>query len=186
MHLDIKYLPQMPDETARRGLYVGIDRATRRVFVRIYPDMEITSAVDFLHRQHEAAPMRIDKLLTDNGACFTDRFQRRSRTLSGRHHFDVRSRTLGIKHRLCQPQHPQTNGLVERFNGRISEPIVQTRFRAAAELQQSRHHYYATVYSPSIPQLAFKHRAPLDAMKAFQQSPDLFKKRLKDVPALDP
>ena len=54
VHVDIKYLPQMPDETARRYLYVGIDRATRWVFVRIYADMETTSAVDFVNRLHEA------------------------------------------------------------------------------------------------------------------------------------
>jgi hypothetical protein len=29
LHIDIKYLPQMPDETARRYLFVAIDRATR-------------------------------------------------------------------------------------------------------------------------------------------------------------
>jgi hypothetical protein len=29
IHIDIKYLPQMPDETARRYLFVAIDRATR-------------------------------------------------------------------------------------------------------------------------------------------------------------
>lgn len=185
VHVDIKYLPQMPDETARRYLYVGIDRATRWVFVRIYPDMEITSAVVFLDRLHEVAPMRIDKLLTDNGACFTDRFQCRSRTPSGRHHFDVRCRALGIEHRLCPPQHPQTNGLVERFNGRIAELIAQTRFRSAAELQQTLHHY-ATGYNTRIPQRALDHRTPLDAMKAWRlKSPDLFKKRPKDVPGLD-
>ena len=45
--------------------------------------------------------MCIDKLLTDNGACFTDRFQLRSRTPSGKHHFDVRCRALGIERWLC-------------------------------------------------------------------------------------
>jgi len=36
--MDIKYLPQMPDESARRYLFVAIDRATRRVFVRTCKD----------------------------------------------------------------------------------------------------------------------------------------------------
>ena len=33
LHMDIKYLPQMPNEAARRYLFVAIDRATRWVFV---------------------------------------------------------------------------------------------------------------------------------------------------------
>jgi hypothetical protein len=35
LHIDIKYLPQMPDETKRRYLFVAIDRATRWVYFRI-------------------------------------------------------------------------------------------------------------------------------------------------------
>jgi transposase-like protein len=35
LHMDIKYLPQMADEAARRYLFVAIDRATRWVYVAI-------------------------------------------------------------------------------------------------------------------------------------------------------
>ena len=185
VHVDIKYLPQMPDETARRYLYVAIDRATRWVFVRIYPDMEAASAVDFLNRLHAAAPMRVDKVLTDNGACFTDRFQRKSRTPSGKHHFDVRCRALAIEHRLCPPRHPQTNGLVERFNARIAEVVAQTRFASAAELASTLTEY-VKVYNCRIPQRNLGHVTPLDALKAWRaKAPDLFKKRPKDLPGLD-
>ena len=38
VHIDIKYLPQMPDESSRRYLFVAIDRATRWVYMRIYKD----------------------------------------------------------------------------------------------------------------------------------------------------
>jgi transposase InsO family protein len=34
----------------------------------------------------------------------------------------------GIEHRLIKPRKPQTNGMVERFNGRIKEVVQQTRF----------------------------------------------------------
>ena len=37
LHVDVKYLPQMADEERRRYLFVAIDRASRWVFVRIYP-----------------------------------------------------------------------------------------------------------------------------------------------------
>ena len=50
LHMDIKYLPQMADETARRYLFVAIDRATRWVFMRIYADQSENSSTDFLRR----------------------------------------------------------------------------------------------------------------------------------------
>ena len=36
LHIDVKYLPQMADESARRYLFVAIDRAIRWVFIRIF------------------------------------------------------------------------------------------------------------------------------------------------------
>ena len=123
LHMDIKYLPQMPDEAARRYLFVAIDRATRWVFMHIYADQSDASSVNFLNRLYEAAPMKITKLLTDNGSQFTDRFTSKKREPSGKHKFDVRCKVLNIEHRLCPPRHPQTNGMVERFNGRLSELV---------------------------------------------------------------
>ena len=74
VHVDIKYLPQMADESARRYLFVAIDRATRWVYLRIHADQSEASSTDFLRRLHAVAPMTIEKLLTDNGSPFTDRF----------------------------------------------------------------------------------------------------------------
>ena len=74
IHIDIKYLPQMPDETARRYLFVAIDRATRWVYMDIYADQTDSSSVDFLSKVKAACPIKIIKLLTDNGSQFTDRF----------------------------------------------------------------------------------------------------------------
>lgn len=135
VHIDIKYLPQMPDEAARRDLFVAIDRATRWVFLRVYADQSEASSVDFLERLHEAAPMKITQALSDKGSQFTDRFTSKAREPSGQHHVDVRCKALGIERRLCPPRHPQTNGMVERFNGRISELAQQTRFKSGVELE---------------------------------------------------
>ena len=148
VHVDIKYLPQMPDEKARRYLFVAIDRATRWVYLRIYAHQDEASATDFLRRLSLAAPMKIQTVLTDNGSQFTDRFTSKTRVPSGKHAFDQRCAELAIENRLCPPRHPQTNGMVERFNGRISELIGQTRFKSSAELEATLKHYLAT-YNPS-------------------------------------
>ena len=185
LHVDIKYLPQMPDESTRRYLFVAIDRATRWVFMRIYADQSDASSVNFLERLHDAAPMKINKLLTDNGSQFTDRFTSKKREPSGRHKFDVRCKALGIEHRLCPPRHPQTNGMVERFNGRISEVVNQTRFASGAELQATLDNYVKT-YNHRIPQRALNHLSPVQALKNWQtQKPELFKKRVYNQPGLD-
>ena len=144
LHIDIKYLPQMPDETQRRYLFVAIDRATRWVFVHIYRDQADTSSTDFLRRLKSAAPMRIKTVLTDNGSQFTDRFTSRTKTPSGQHVFDLACKSIGAEHRLCPPRRPQTNGMVERFNGRISDIVNQTRFTSAADLDQTLKHYLLT------------------------------------------
>ena len=92
LHIDIKYLPQMPDETQRRYLFVAIDRATRWVFMRSYRDQSDNSSADFLRRLKQAAPMRIKTILTDNGSQFTDRFTSPNRAPSGQHVFDLAER----------------------------------------------------------------------------------------------
>ncbi|AOY02061.1 IS481 family transposase [Jeongeupia sp. USM3] len=177
-HLDIKYLPQMPDETSRSYLFVAIDRATRWVFLHIYPDQSEASSVDFLQRLYKAAPMKIEKLLTDNGSQFTDRFTSKAKTPSGRHVFDRRCAALGIEHRLIPPRTPQMNGMVERFNGRISELVKQTRFASAAELAQTLDDY-RNAYNHHIPQKALGFRSPIESLKMWQtERPELFKKKI--------
>lgn len=185
VHVDIKYLPQMPDESERRYLFVAIDRATRWVFMHIYANQSEDSSVDFLDRLEQTAPMKIIKLLTDNGSQFTDRFTSKKRQPTGNHKFDVRCKALNIEHRLCPPRHPQTNGMVERFNGRIAEVVAQTRFASAAELEATLMSYVKT-YNHLIPQRALKHLSPLQAMKNwYAKKPELFKKKVYNQPGLD-
>ena len=135
VHVDIKYLPQVPDESSRRYLFIAIDRAPRRVLLRIYGDMTDSSSVDFLCRLKLASPIRIIKLLIDNGAQFTDRFTTKDREPGGQHAFDKVCAAMGIEHRLTPPRHAQTKGMVERLNGRIGELLQQTGFDSRADLE---------------------------------------------------
>ena len=185
LHVDIKYLPQMPDETQRRYLFVAIDRDTRWVFMHIYRDQSNKSSADFLRRLRRAAPMKIKTILTDNGSQFTDRFTGATKSSTGKHEFDLVCKAFGIEHRLIPPRHPQTNGMVERFNGRISEIVNQTRFASAAELEDTLMHYLST-YNQLIPQRALKHQTPIQALKNWHlEKPELFVKQVYKQPGLD-
>jgi transposase InsO family protein len=126
IHIDVKYLPQMENQTSRRYMFVAIERATRWIIVRIYNNNMATNARRFLRDLERACPIRIRTILTDNGKEFTDRqFGLRKRVAKGRHEFDRLCTELDIEHRLAPPRSPQTNGMVERFNGRV-EDVLQS------------------------------------------------------------
>jgi transposase InsO family protein len=122
----------MPDGESRNYLFVAIDRATRWVSLHIYGDMTDKSSVGFLRQLTIAAPIKITKILTDNGSQLTDRFLMKDRTPNGQHAFDKVCAGMDIEHRLGPPHHPQTSGMMERFNGRISELLKQTGFDSRA------------------------------------------------------
>ena len=120
------------------------------------------------------------------GKEFTDRlFASRARAASGSHEFDHLCAELGIEHQLTPPKSPQTNGMVERFNGRISDLVKQTRFASAAELDTTLQHYLST-YNHHIPQRALKHQTPIQALKNWRaKRPELFVKRVYEHAELD-
>ena len=92
---------------------------------------------------------------------------------------------LAIEHRLIPPRHPQTNGMVECFNGRISEVANQTRFASRAELESTLRNYLK-IYNHNIPQRALDSATPIQAMKQWQaKKPELFAKSVYNQVDLD-
>jgi transposase InsO family protein len=60
------------------------------------------------------------------------------------------------EHRLIPARRPQTNGMVERVNGRISGIVKQTRFSCANELESTLRGYLK-IYNHNIPEPALNH-----------------------------
>ena len=181
LHLDVKYLPQMADDSARRYVFVAIDRATRWVFIAIKSRKTAAAARSFLNAVHKACPLKIRTLLTDNGKEFTDRlFGKRAKQASGQHEFDTLCDSLGIEHRLTKPKTPQTNGMVERFNGRLEQVLRSHHFNSAHDLEQTLHRF-VWLYNQHLPQKALNHEAPVQALKRWQRShPHLFLKAVRN------
>ena len=186
IHVDVKYLPQMPDEDQRTYLFAAIDRATRWGYVEILKDKSAQSAQGFLKRLIDKAPFIITKLLTDNGKEFTDRFcATGQREPTGHHRFDQVCSKHDIEHRLTKARTPQTNGMIERFNGRIADILKTTRFDSSKDLQGTLIEY-VKIYNQLIPQKALGHIAPIEAMKKWvKTNPELFKKRVHNLTGLD-
>lgn len=122
----------------------------------------VKTAAGFLAALIEAVPYKIHTLLTDNGIQFCDAPQHRfgSTARYRLHMFDRVCREHDIEHRLTKPNHPWTNGQVERMNRTLKEATVR------------RYHY------DSHQQLKGRLAAFLDAYN--------FAKRLKTLRGLTP
>jgi hypothetical protein len=125
-----------------------------------------------------ACPIRIRIILTDNGKEFTDRlFGLRRRAATGEHKFAQLCAELGIEHRLTPPATPRTNGMVERFNGRIEEVLQSHHFRSGEDLETTLYRY-VRLYNQQLPQSALGSKSPLQAMKDWHKlKTQLFRKQ---------
>jgi hypothetical protein len=96
---------------------------------------------------------------------------------SGKHGFDTLCTALDIEHRLTPPGSPQTNGIVERFNGRIEDVLQSHHFQSGEDLEGTLHRY-VTPYNQQLPQPTLGSKTPLQVMKDWHNlKPDLFKKQ---------
>ncbi len=121
-------------------------------------------------------------MLTDNGKEFTDRFcATGEREPTGRHVFDRTCAHHGIDHRLIKPRHPQTNGMIERFNGRVAEVLKTTPFASARHLETTLQRYLH-LYNHHIPQKNLGHVTPVAKLKEYYHNkPALFQKNLSII-----
>ena len=126
VHIDIKHLPKLQTadgERRKRYLFVAIDRRSRSVHLAVKDDETEASAIAFLREAAAAFPFRLTHVLTDNGSCFTPRFA------------EVCAE-LGAEYRHTKPRTPQTNGMVERFNGRIGSEVLGITVHCHRDLER--------------------------------------------------
>ena len=117
-HLDIA---EVQTEAGKLYLFVAIDRTSKFAFAELHERMTRPTAAEFLRHLIADVPYRIHTILTDNGIQFANRESDRYAfpllfdRICGKH---------GIEHRLTKPNHPWTNGQVERMNRTLKEATV--------------------------------------------------------------
>ena len=106
---------------------MGIDRTYKFVLAQLVEKADTDAAIVFLDTLVAAVPYAIHTVLTDNGIQFADLPKNRNgptARLRG-HPFDRACRQHSIEHRLTKPNHPWTNGQVERINRTIKDATVK-------------------------------------------------------------
>ena len=123
-HIDIA---EVRTEEGKLYLFVAIDRTSKLAFAKLEKEANRYTASDFLRALIEAVPYKIHTVLTDNGMQFCHAPRNRSGPTArySVHMFDRVCRESGIEHRLTKPNHPWTNGQVERMNRTLKEATVK-------------------------------------------------------------
>jgi transposase InsO family protein len=123
-HID---LAEVRTAEGKLYLFVAIDRTAKFAFVELVERADMRAAATFLEALVSAVPYQIHTVLTDNGIQFAYLPKNRG-GLTARwrgHPFDRTCYRQGIDHRLTKPNHPWTNGQVERMNRTIKEATVK-------------------------------------------------------------
>jgi hypothetical protein len=149
-HLDIA---EVHTEEGRLYMFVAIDRTSKFAYAELHEQAKRMVAAAFLRRLVEVVPYHIHTVLTDNGIQFTHRKRDR---YAFRHSFGRICDEYGIEHRLTKPNHPWTNGQVERMNRTLKEATVKRYHYESHEAL--RQHLYAFL-------LAYNHARRLKALK---------------------
>jgi transposase InsO family protein len=145
-HIDIA---EVRTEEGKLYLFVAIDRTSKFAYAELHEKARTQTACDFLKALLKAVPYKIHTVLTDNGIQFADLPKNRTKptALWRGHIFDRTCDEHGIEHRLTKPNHPWTNGQVERMNRTLKEATVK-RYHYGTHAQLKEHlHAFLMAYN---------------------------------------
>jgi transposase InsO family protein len=145
-HIDIA---EVCTEEGKLYLFVAIDRTAKFAFVALHEKADRPTTARFLKDLIPAVPYRVHIVLTDNGLQFTDlpRIRRSQIARQRRHPFEEICRANGIEHRLTKPNHPWTNGQVERMNRTLKEATVKRYYYETHDQFRSHLADFVTAYN---------------------------------------
>ena len=176
-HIDIA---EVRTEEGKFHLFVAIDRTSKFAFAQLHEKANRNTAAAFLKDLIAVVPYKIYTVLTDNGIQFCDLPKNHSGpTARWRTHiFDLLCRSHEIEHRLTKPNHPWTNGQVERMNRTLKEATVR-RYHYDSQDQLRQHlAAFLDAYNFAKRLKTLKGLTPFESIyKAWTNEPDRFQTR---------
>lgn len=173
VHIDIT---EVRTEAGKCYVFVGIDRASKYVYVEIYEHQTIENATMFLTNMVDHCPFKVTKILTDNGSQFTYALlAEHLRPKDKDHPFDVICKVNAIEHRLTQFRHPWTNGQVEVTNRIIKNHTTKSYYYETIEELKTHMMTFLMYYNHKRKFKALKYQSPYDILlKEFEREPSQF------------
>ena len=183
-HVDIA---EVRTEEGKLHMFVAIDRTSKFAFAELHERATRAIAKGFLERLISAVPYTIHTVLTDNGTQFTTPGNKSSAAPDIRealdagelftcHAFEYACAVANIDHRLTKPNHPWTNGQVERMNRTLKEATVRRYHYASHDDLRAHLRLFIDAYNLAKRLKTLKGLSPYEfIVKCWTEEPNRFR-----------
>jgi len=163
LHIDVLYAPKI--DKKRWYIFTCIDRVSKIAFVWVSERKTKEMGERFLRKVLSFYPYPIHHILTDNGFEFCYDALPKGKKTKKVHPFTNLCRSNKIEHRRIKFRHPWTNGMVERFNGKIKKNVLRKYlFKDVNDLKE-RLTAYINDYNFTIRLKGLGYKTPVDYLK---------------------
>jgi transposase InsO family protein len=132
-------------------VHVAVDDHSRLAYAEVLADERGDTAVGFLERAarwFKARGVRIERVLSDNGACYRSTAHARA------------CRQLAIRHSFTRPYRPRTNGKAERFIQTLTNEWAYGQIYGNSTERTDRLKPWLTHYNYTRPHGSLGHKPP--------------------------
>lgn len=171
VHIDTLYTPKIGKK--RQYVFTAIDRVSKIAFIQIRERKTKEMGAEFLTAVLAFYPYPIHYILTDNGLEFC--YKALYRKTKKMHPFVRICKTNKIQHRTIKFRHPWTNGMVERFNGKIKKNVIRRYLFENEEDLKLRLISYLNKYNFDVKLKQLGYKTPADYLR---QTKNLYIQRI--------
>ena len=121
-HIDIA---ELRTNEGKLYLFVAIDRSSKLAVALLIDKASRKTAWEFQETVLEAVSYKIHTILIDNSIHFCEQSRNRNTPYSRPIRFNMICAANEIEHRQTKPNHPRTNGQVERMHHTLKDATVK-------------------------------------------------------------
>lgn len=163
LHLDTLFSPKIAKK--RYYIFTAIDRVSKVAFLWVSERKTKEMGTKFLKMVLKFYPYAIHYILTDNGFEFSYKALPKGKKTKKIHPFDIVCKENKIEHRTIKFKHPWTNGMVERFNGKIKSKVFRRYILADRADLEKKLAEYLNRYNFEVRLKQINYMTPADFLK---------------------
>lgn len=163
IHIDTLFSPKITKK--RYYIFTAIDRVSKVALLWVTTRKTKEMGASFLRRVLNYYPYPIHYILTDNGSEFSYKALSKKRKTKKIHPFDVICLRNKVQHRTIKFKHPWTNGMVERFNGKIKNKVFRRHIFSDRNDLETKLIEYLNHYNFEVRLKQIDYQTPADFLK---------------------